>query len=556
MAALTAAARQEIQRAFEAAAPGATAAMVRKLAAAFGVSTSTIYRAAQRGGKKRARAPRRPEYREWARMAALIARASPERPLPLDLALEAGVQSGALPPEAAAMPIGTAYRIIRELGFTPRARRARRLFADYPMQAVQVDGSGSECLMAERALADGDFLLKLNTTPLPSGGYKNKPLGPERLRVWCYGLWDMATGYTLSRYAVAAGESSLDAMAFLCWALGAEHGDPRVPFHGVPDNLWTDQGPLFKSAASRELLERLGINLEAGAPYNKNRMGGVERSHRARWSRFESSLFAAGRETWTLAALNARLLEFHIRENDLRFSRARVGGRNASRADAWTALTNARPADNRLRKLPADPIATMAREARRWADANGVIRWGGVEYELPGDLCNQWVTARRPAVARDGEVANSQTSASGAGPVVVETDGGARVMAAPLQARPYGQTPPAATPPLERALADGPPAVAADCYAPGAARRDAGATPLPARSGPAAPLENPLDASRHATPEEAMQAFLSLYGRPLSAARLAQARAILARHNFSKQAARDLALDMSSLVAVAANQEE
>ena len=552
MAALTAAARQEIQRAFEAAAPGATAALVRKLAAAFGVSTSTIYRVAQRGGKKRKRAPRRPEYREWARTAALMARASPERPLPLDLALDAAIKSGALPPEAAAMPIGTAYRIIRELGFTPRARRARRLFADYPMQAIQVDGSGSECLMVERVLADGDFQLKLNTTPLPSGGYKNKPLGPERLRVWCYGLWDMATGYTLSRYAVASGESSLDAMAFLCWALGAEHGDPRVPFHGVPDNLWTDQGPLFKSAASRELLERLGINLEAGAPYNKNRMGGVERSHRARWSRFESSLFTAGRETWTLAALNARLLEYHIRENDLRFSRARVGDRNASRAAAWVALTNARPTDNRLRKLPADPIATMAREARRWADGNGVIRWGGVEYELPGDLCNQWVTARRPAVARDSEAGDSGAGAA----VVVETAGGARVLAPPLRARPYGQTPPAATPPLERALAESPPAAAADCYGPGAARPHADATPLPARSGPAAPLVNPLDASRHASPEEAMQAFLSLYGRPLSAARVAQARAILARHDFSKQAVRDLALDMSHLVAAAANQEE
>lgn len=546
MAALTAAARQEIQRAFEAAAPGGKAALVNKLAATFGVSASTIYRAAQRGGKKRSRPPRRPEYREWARTAALMARASPERPLPLDLALDAAIKSGALPPEAAAMPLGTAYRIIRELGFTPRARRARRLFADYPMQAVQVDGSGSECLMVERALPDGDFLLKLNTTPLPSGGYKNKPLGPERLRVWCYGLWDMATGYTLSRYAVASGESSLDAMAFLCWALGAEHGDPRVPFHGVPDNLWTDQGPLFKSAASRELLERLGINLEAGAPYNKNRMGGVERSHRARWSRFEASLFAAGRETWALAALNARLLEYHIRENDLRFSRSRVGDRNASRAAAWVALTNARPADNRLRKLPADPIATMAREARRWADGNGVIRWGGVEYELPGDLCNQWVTARRPAVAGDSEASTA---------VVVETTAGARHLVAPMRPRPYGQTPATSAPPLARALAENPPMAATDCYAPGAAQRDAGATSLPPRSGPAAVLENPLDANNYASPEEAMQAFLSLYGRPLSAARLAQARRILARHQFSKQATRDLALDMANLVAVA-NQEE
>ena len=182
----------------------------------------------------------------------------------------------------------------------------------------------------------------------------------------------------------------------------------------------------------------------------------------------------------------------------------------------------------------------MAREARRWADGNGVIRWGGVEYELPGDLCNQWVTARRPVAAGAGEED---------GGVVAETAAGDRVLAPPLRARPYGQTPAAALPPLERALAEGLPAVAADCYAPGAARSAAGATPLPARSGPAAALANPLDANNYASPEEATQAFLALYGRPLSAARLAQARAILARRNFSKQAVRDLALDLANLVA-------
>ena len=65
-------------------------------------------------------------------------------------------------------------------------------------------------------------------------------------------------------------------------------------FHGVPDDLWSDQGPLFKSSAARDLLNRLGIRLVTGEPYAKERMGGVERAHRHRWARFEGALFLHG----------------------------------------------------------------------------------------------------------------------------------------------------------------------------------------------------------------------------------------------------------------------
>ena len=96
----------------------------------------------------------------------------------------------------------------------------------------------------------------------------------QRLRVIVYAVWDMCTGYTLARYTVAKGENALDAMNFLCWALAGKD-DPRIPFHGVPDDLWSDQGPLLKSAAARDLLSRLGIRLVKGAPHAKERMGGV-----------------------------------------------------------------------------------------------------------------------------------------------------------------------------------------------------------------------------------------------------------------------------------------
>ena len=214
--------------------------------------------------------------------------------------------------------------------------------------------------MVDGSLADGDYRLRLYDRSYSLPGCRN---APKRLRVMVYAVWDMCTGYTLARYTVAKGENALDALDFLCWAL-AEKDDPRIPFHGVPDDLWSDQGPLFKSSAARDLLSRLGIRLVTGAPYAKDRMGGVERAHRHRWARFENALFLRGTETLTLSGLNTRLGEFGISENARRPSRTRVEGRGASRTAAWVALTNRRSADNRLRRLPPNPIATLAREVR------------------------------------------------------------------------------------------------------------------------------------------------------------------------------------------------
>ena len=52
------------------------------------------------GGKSRRRAPQRPEYRDWTRTAVAIAHRAPKQ-APLDLAIEAGLESGELPPENA-----------------------------------------------------------------------------------------------------------------------------------------------------------------------------------------------------------------------------------------------------------------------------------------------------------------------------------------------------------------------------------------------------------------------------------------------------------------------
>ena len=453
---------------------GERTATAKRLASLYGVSVATIYRWADRRGAKRPRVATKPEYRDWVRLAVRLAHRAPKR-LPLGLVLDAAIASGALPAEARRMPLRTAHRIARELSLRHMPKRTHRMHADYPMQALQIDASSSKYLVVDRILSDGDYRLRLQDRSYSSWDHKKVP--KQRLRVIVYAVWDMCTGYTLARYTVAKGENALDAMNFLCWALAGKD-DPRIPFHGVPDDLWSDQGPLLKSAAARDLLSRLGIRLVTGAPHAKERMGGVEQTHRNRWARFERALFLRNSKTITLSGLNDRLQEFDVRENGRRLSRTRVEGRSVSRTAAWVALTNRRSLDNLLRRLPPNPISTLAREARRKVDRNGILRWEGVEYELER-LHSCWVIARRSLV--DPDI------------VVVETEGtGQKHAARPYAPRRYGEIAGAEKTPLEKLLETPLPFfVGADVYA--VPDNNGNVESLRTLSRTAAPLENSLE---------------------------------------------------------------
>ena len=532
---LSASARAIIRDALKAAAGGKRTETADRLAETFGVSRATVYRAAERRGTKRTRKPSRPEYRDWVRIAVRIGQeCHPDDPPPLDALIDASIDDGLLPPEAADMPEQTAYRVARELGLKPKRRRTQRLDADYPMQAIQCDGSTSKYLVPVKRLPDGDWLLKLHRKPTPARGYKNKPLGPDRERVIVYGLWEMCTGYTLSRYTVARGETAVDEMTFLCWAL-EESDDRRLPFHGRPDDLWFDQGNVFKSAAARDFIERLDINPNPGRPYNKERMGGIERSHRARWARFERTLFLRREKTILLSELNSRLLEFHIRENARRPSRTPVAGRQVSRAAAWVALTNARPADNRLRKIVPNAIETMAREKdRAWIDANGHLTWDTVTYEVE-EWHSMHVTARRGLVGDRDHI------------TLEDPETKERRIASPYEKRSYGTVRAVAKTELEK-LAETPIEFkGADLYAPGRERANPRITALPARSTDAAPLENPLEAGRHPDIETALAAFTVLYPHPLRPEHRALVVERIQAAGRSKSAVVDIAQGLTAL---------
>ena len=523
-----------IRESLAAAARGQKGRTVARLAAAFGVSATTIYRMAEVGGPKRKRRPQRPEYRDWTRIAFRIANRSP-RPVPLDLAIEAGVESGELPPEAVSMPVATAHRIARqELGLR-RQPMHRRMGADWPMQALQIDASTSERLYPVERRGD-DWLLRLSDRPWRASGYKNKPLGPDRSRLLVYAVWDMCTGLTASRYVVAAGETAVDALDHACWACSGA----LQPMEGVPDHLWSDLGPLAKSAAAVDLLGRLGIALVTGEPYRSARMGGVERAHRTRWGRFERALYLREQGEILLSELNARLAEYERRENERRPSRSLVAGRRANRADAFRALVRGRPEP--LRRLPDRPMETMALEVRRRVDVAGIVRWGGVEYEVEAaaaaELAGRWVIARRAAVEDD------------AGSIVVETEDGLRATAAPWQPPAYGEVRAQAPTPLEQLRAEDTDRAGADVFRPRAAASGAGnVVTMPAPTAPSEPLENPLAlADRYPDLTSAMRALTDLCP-PLSPSQRASVAAHLERAGLSRRAVHDLAARLTRATA-------
>ena len=505
---------------------------VDRLAKLYGCSRSTIYRIAQLGAAARKRSPAKPEYRRAVRVAVDLAHRAPE-PAPMDLALQAAVDADLIA-AAAVPPLSTANRIAREDGLRPLPRRTQRLHADYPMQAIQIDGTTSKFLAVGDPRGDNDYELRL-VSKISARGYKNKPLAAHRLRLQAYGIWDMCTGYTRGALCVARGESALDQMEALCSML-AETGDPRRPLHGVPDHIWSDNGAWCKSPPVRELIERLESNLVRGAPYNSERQGGVERPWRTLWRRFESSLYmrAGDSRTILLSDLRKRLDEYERRENALRRSRMPVVGiERVSRADAWVALTNARPADNRLRRMPDNAMETMAREARRKVDRNGIVRWDGAEYESP-DWHGCWVIARRPAVAD-------------AGGIVLEHElTGERCIARPYAPRAYGEVRGVAKTSLEVLRAEAPAADAgADVYAERAS--SPGVTRMRARSEAAAPLADPLDAGHCRDLNEALALFVRLYGRPLYGGARDQLAEEIIENGFERQAIAEMAAELAAM---------
>jgi len=522
----------------------------KKMADLHKISVAKLYRQFSTAGLSertlRKSEAEKPEYREWVAMVmALALKTRDGKPVAMVDALPAAVQAGLVPPEALKVNINTFHRIAREMGFRDTQGKVNRLAADYAHQAVLFDASTSGYFSVVKELEDGDYLLRLNKRP--HADYKNKPVGKERLRVIVYSFWEIFSGYQWATYTAAKGENGYDAMAAFIQFCEPKN-DSRDPVQGLPEQFWADQGPIAKLGASVDLITRLGVEINKGRPYEKERMGGVERTHRSRWS-FERTFYmallnappAAGEGEAERALTPAEKGEITLSELNARCAahRARLNSYKArwnptkTKLQAWQLSASERArADNPIRRLPENAIETMATEVRRRVGRDGVFTWDNQFYEVADGIHSRWVMARR-SLEEPGKV------------VVEDIETGKRFQTTPFQPRKLGEYRAFPKSIVQEAKEIGAELSVASPYASEAAPN---VLAFPPRTAEPAHLPNPLEAGKYNTLGEALRAFMEWHGMPTFAADYPEefdtAVELIQDNGLNKEYVRTLALDL------------
>lgn len=205
---------------------------------------------------------------------------------------------------AAPLSASRVARLLRQSGHHPdqlnAPRPSVRMRVDRINEVAQMDASTSVLYKTPK----GEMLL------LQEGvHYKNKP--ENLIRV----LPDLLTRWVLTEYgsgSIAArfyrgGETTENALDFLMWAM-TQRFDAQgraMPFHGVFDMLYTDQGAWAKSGLFKNFCSTMDIKHVAHAAYNSQATGQVENAQNLVERGFESRLRFMDPASITIDRLNA-----------------------------------------------------------------------------------------------------------------------------------------------------------------------------------------------------------------------------------------------------------
>jgi hypothetical protein len=353
--------------------------VMKEWLAVLGISRNAFYREAQEWGDTPDRKVRRDKGDRKLAIPALKEKVErlwrlKHRPPPgvrlssTETALIYAVENGIVPPELAAVPIGSLNRMARDFGLQAAPERQTRFEAAYANQVHQFDSSHSEHFFPLRPDGD-DWILRLRPRRM-----KNKEK-VEGLAVIAYGLADDHSGLRLSQYTVAAGESALGSIEFLKWAwsYSAEH----APFEGWPDELYVDNGPLARHQAFDKFAGRLGLKVTAHLPYKSRCTGKVENNWRTLWRKFENVFFF--NPAWEsyeirLSELNRECAAFWQKHNQLEHRHL-----SCSREAAWHQSIVARGG---VTRVEAGAWDTVFVEAERQLDAAGCFDFKGAAYQV------------------------------------------------------------------------------------------------------------------------------------------------------------------------------
>jgi hypothetical protein len=143
---------------------------------------------------------------------------------------------------------------------------------------------------------------------------------------------------------------------------------------------------LKKALPSRDLIDRLGIELPEMMPYQKRGHGKIERPWRTCWKKFELPYFAAG--DWqkfeiSLSELNSHLMNFINEKYNLlphRFEKT------ITRLQAWNRVN----LNGGIVQIPENALNTVARRVKRKIGVDGLLNYEGRQYTVK-ELYDAWV---------------------------------------------------------------------------------------------------------------------------------------------------------------------
>ncbi|MCX5828734.1 MAG: hypothetical protein NTV58_12165 [Deltaproteobacteria bacterium] len=205
--------------------------------------------------------------------------------------------------------------------------------------------------------------------------YKNKfdNFAKIKTRLLRYVIEDHFSGAFKVRYYDTTGETADNLWNFLKWAWGGQAHE-KLPFRGVPFILLMDTGSANKSHAILGFLERLGVEVPKGLPYNPRRQGSAETSHTIIEQWFESSLrIQPGTTEEQINAWACDMAAWH--------QAFKVHTRHGMpRTPCWLLIK-----ESQFRELPEERILQEVYQGKvetRTVSGAYAIQWDGKEYNV------------------------------------------------------------------------------------------------------------------------------------------------------------------------------
>lgn len=376
----------------------AQGALVKEYAERYRVSTATIYRRLARYDGRTEAVRVTAEERAWAmEVAGYLKLTMNQKGIApsTETAISELARMGRMP--AKCMSRQRADLVLKSLGLRKRDIRAPkpcvRLVAEAPNTWGQADATVASMFYLENSWLGWASEFRKNS--------------PQRTKVLLCSYVDVFSGCLFAKMYEAEGESASVVVKFL-YDAWSEKPDVGVPMHGVPWNLYTDQGPAWKAKHVQTLMSHLLVDWKGHMPGNARATGKVERRFldTARFEALIRGRLAFGHKA-QLAEINSWLAEWCVEQNNrtvsaqvLKFSSAQVrkpeGAQKLTRNELWSQCIR----DEEIRRVPDWDTwinLTSVGEQRRKVSQYMAVNIKGDEYYLPNrpDLVGEYVDVYR-----------------------------------------------------------------------------------------------------------------------------------------------------------------